>query len=90
MNAKVTNILTQSYHQDLVINNSQLVDIKMYTFHKMPTSDDMTLFIFLFASYVQEKVGTGGGRRVRGGGMDWGEAALPGNVHLPNTSHNTV
>ena len=56
----------------------------------MPTSDDMTLFILLFASYVQEKVGTGGGGRVRGGGMDWGKAALPGNVHLPNTSHNTV
>ena len=77
---KLTNILTRSYHQDLVINNSQL----------MPTSDDMTLFIFLFASYVQEKVGTSGGGRVRGGGMDWGEAALPGYVHLPNTSHNTV
>ena len=50
----------------------------------------MALFILLFASYIQEKVGTGGGGRVRGGGMHWGEAALSGNVHLPNTSHNTV
>ena len=67
--------------------HENLINMDIY---KLPTSDDMALFILLFASYIQEKVRTGGGGRVREGGMHWGEAALSGNVHLPNTSHNTV